>query len=88
MMNNPFENVIEEFCTRYNLKPEHMQFEVRILDVEKDLALEIAKDYGNKYEGTNNHFGGKQCVSINNKNFDLWVHYPEKEVKDLEFIIE
>ena len=88
-MKSPFENVIEEFCTRYNLKPEQVKFEVRLDDVEKDLALEIAKDYGNKYEGTGNYFEGKHCTSINNKNFNLWVHYPSKEeVKDLEFIIE
>jgi regulator of RNase E activity RraB len=90
MMNNPFESIIEEFCTRYNLKPEQVKFEVKLMDVEKDLGLEIAKDYGNRYDGLGNYFEGNYCTSITNKNFDLWVHYPEpeKEVKSLEFIIE
>jgi hypothetical protein len=83
-MKTVMELIREEFCSRYGLNPEQIDIDVRITEVSKELSEQIGKDYGNKYENTENYFMGTKCGHVYNEEFVIYTHFPNEEGDDLE----
>jgi hypothetical protein len=77
----PFDQVREEFCSRYGLNPEQVSFEINIKGVSKELAANICRDYEG-YPGQT--FVGVTRAYCHPEEFWLWAQYETKEGEDLD----
>jgi hypothetical protein len=87
-MKSPIEQLREEFMSRYNLTEDQVAIDIRLTEVSEGLAQQIGKDYGNKYNSLDNYFPGLQVDAVSNKQFNMYIHHPEKEGEKNGFIIE
>jgi hypothetical protein len=87
MMKTPIEQLKEELCSRYGLKEYQFSLDIRLTDVPAELAEQIGLDYGNKYDHRD-FLPGKTVSLVHNKEFNMYIHHPEKEGEKVEFILE
>jgi hypothetical protein len=78
MMKSPIEMLKEELCSRYGLKEDQFSLDIRLTDVPAELAEQIGLDYGNKYDHRD-FLPGKTVSLVHNKEFNMYIHHPEKE---------